>query len=98
MIRPEYAFILAFLIGSIPFGIGIAKLWGIKNLQQTGSGNTGATNVVRAAGWKAGALTFFLDFLKGLLPMLYLQCTHGCGESIFGSALQPYLATAIRHF
>ncbi len=99
MIRPELAFLISFFIGSIPFGVFIAKLWGIKSLREVGSGNTGATNVVRAAGWKAGALTFILDFLKGLLPMLYLKCTHGCGSenvwigfaAIIGHCYSPFL-------
>lgn len=99
MMRPELAFLLSFFIGSIPFGILVAKLWGIDSLKNIGSGNTGATNVVRAAGWKAGALTFFLDFLKGLLPMIYLKCTHGCGDAniwvgfaaVLGHCYSPFL-------
>lgn len=99
MMSPELAFLLSFFIGSIPFGVFVAKLWGIHSLKSVGSGNTGATNVVRAAGWKAGALTFFLDFLKGLLPMLYLKCTHGCGDAniwiglaaVIGHCYSPFL-------
>jgi acyl-phosphate glycerol 3-phosphate acyltransferase len=63
----------AFALGSIPFGWIIAKLWGVEDLRKVGSSNVGATNVVRTAGWVPGALTFALDFLKGLIPVLYFQ-------------------------
>lgn len=65
--------IVAFIIGSIPFGWIIAKLWGVEDLRKVGSANIGATNVTRTAGKLAGALTFILDFGKGLLPMLYFS-------------------------
>ena len=65
--------IIAFLAGSIPFGWIIAKLWGVEDLRKVGSSNVGATNVTRTAGKLAGALTFALDFAKGLLPMLYFS-------------------------
>ncbi|MGE4232004.1 MAG: glycerol-3-phosphate acyltransferase [Bacteriovoracia bacterium] len=58
----------AYFFGSIPFGVLIAKLWGISDVRKKGSGNIGATNVVRSAGWLAGALTFLFDGLKGFLP------------------------------
>lgn len=64
----------AFLLGSIPFGLLISKLYGIENLRGEGSGNIGATNVSRVLGfWPAGALTFFLDALKGVLLILPLR-------------------------
>ncbi|HLO98550.1 MAG TPA: glycerol-3-phosphate 1-O-acyltransferase PlsY [Fimbriimonas sp.] len=59
--------IVAFLVGSIPFGLLIAKSKGI-NILEVGSGNIGATNVHRALGAKAGTLVFALDILKGFLP------------------------------
>ncbi|MBI3544445.1 MAG: glycerol-3-phosphate acyltransferase [Deltaproteobacteria bacterium] len=61
----------SFAIGSIPFGWIIAKLWGISDLRTVGSSNIGATNVVRTAGWLPGALTFGLDFAKGVVPIVY---------------------------
>lgn len=59
--------IIAFLLGSIPFGLLIAKSKGI-NIREHGSGNIGATNVLRVVGKKYGISCFFLDFLKGLIP------------------------------
>jgi glycerol-3-phosphate acyltransferase PlsY len=58
-----------YLVGSIPFGVILARLHGV-NLRQVGSGNVGATNVARALGRKWGYLCFFLDLLKGLAPVL----------------------------
>jgi len=59
----------AYLLGSIPFGLLIAKAHG-KDLRSIGSGNIGATNVSRALGRKWAYVCFSLDVLKGLLPML----------------------------
>ncbi|MHC4456820.1 MAG: glycerol-3-phosphate 1-O-acyltransferase PlsY [Planctomycetota bacterium] len=63
------AIIAAYLLGSIPFGLLIAKAHG-KDLRSIGSGNIGATNVSRALGRKWGYFCFLLDVLKGLLPTL----------------------------
>jgi glycerol-3-phosphate acyltransferase PlsY len=61
--------ILAYLIGSIPVGVVLAKLKG-KDPRIVGSGNIGATNVMRAAGKTIGILTLAGDILKGLLPVM----------------------------
>ena len=61
--------IAAYLLGSIPFGLLIAKAHG-KDLRSIGSGNIGATNVSRALGRKWAYICFVLDVLKGLTPML----------------------------
>jgi acyl phosphate:glycerol-3-phosphate acyltransferase len=65
----------AFLLGSIPFGILMAHAFtDIKDLQARGSGNIGATNVSRVAGfWPAGFLTFLFDFLKGAIPVFVVS-------------------------
>jgi len=61
--------IAAYLLGSIPFGLIIAKAHG-KDLRSIGSGNIGATNLSRALGRKWAYLCFLLDATKGLVPML----------------------------
>ncbi|CAG1001836.1 glycerol-3-phosphate acyltransferase PlsY [Phycisphaerales bacterium] len=64
------AFILAaFLIGSIPFGLLVARAKGV-DIRKVGSGNIGATNVGRALGRKWFIVVFLLDFLKGCGPVL----------------------------
>jgi len=59
----------AYLLGSVPFGLLIAKAHG-KDLRAIGSGNIGATNLARAVGRKWAYVCFCLDAAKGLLPML----------------------------
>lgn len=61
--------ILSFLFGSIPSGLIIGKIYGI-DIRSAGSGNIGATNVLRTIGKKAGYLTFLFDMLKGLVPLI----------------------------
>ena len=63
------AIIGAYLLGSIPFGLLIARAHG-KDLRSVGSGNIGATNVSRALGRKWAYACFLLDVLKGLIPTL----------------------------
>jgi acyl phosphate:glycerol-3-phosphate acyltransferase len=60
---------LAYLVGSIPFGLIVGKANGI-DPRREGSGNIGATNLGRLLGAKFFALVFTLDFLKGMLPVL----------------------------
>lgn len=62
---------VAFLLGSIPFGVLFARVFGGEDVRRKGSGNIGATNVSRVAGfWPAGVLTFLFDALKGTLAVL----------------------------
>jgi acyl phosphate:glycerol-3-phosphate acyltransferase len=61
--------ILAYLLGSVPFGLLFARLKG-HDPRKIGSGNIGATNVVRAAGKGIGIATLVADILKGYLPVL----------------------------
>lgn len=63
------AVVASYLLGSVPFGVIVAKAHG-KDLRSIGSGNIGATNVARALGRKWAYLCFVLDVLKGLVPML----------------------------
>ena len=60
--------LLAFLLGSIPFGLLIAKAKGI-DIREHGSGNIGATNVLRVVGKKYGITCFLLDVFKGFIPV-----------------------------
>jgi glycerol-3-phosphate acyltransferase PlsY len=77
----------AFLLGSIPFGLIIARAFKVKDLTHQGSGNIGATNVSRVVGfWPAGFLTLVLDMFKGALPVALVAYT-GIPEAL-GSLLQ----------
>jgi glycerol-3-phosphate acyltransferase PlsY len=64
--------LIAYLIGSIPFGLIFAKSQGI-DIRSQGSGNIGATNVARVMGKKIGLLTLFFDLSKGLLPIIFAR-------------------------
>ena len=62
--------IFSYLIGAIPFGLLFAKAFTGVDVRTVGSGNIGATNVLRAGGKTAAALTLLADGLKGALPVL----------------------------
>ncbi len=64
---------LSYLLGAVPFGLLFSKLFSNIDVRTVGSGNIGATNVLRAAGKKAAAFTLFADCCKGLLPVLAVQ-------------------------
>jgi glycerol-3-phosphate acyltransferase PlsY len=59
-----------YLLGSVPFGVAVARLLAGVDPRRVGSGNIGASNVTRSAGKGAGALTLLLDAAKAALPML----------------------------
>jgi acyl phosphate:glycerol-3-phosphate acyltransferase len=59
----------AYLLGSIPWGLVLTRWAAAEDIRSRGSGNIGATNVVRVAGKSIGALTLVLDMLKGGLPV-----------------------------
>ena len=82
MVPIQAAYLLgAYLVGAIPFGLLFGKALGGIDVRAVGSGNIGATNVLRAAGKKAAILTLIADCLKGLLPVL-LAATLFSGELI----------------
>jgi glycerol-3-phosphate acyltransferase PlsY len=62
--------VAAYLIGSISAAIVVCKVMGLPDPRSEGSGNPGATNVLRVGGKKAAAITLFGDMLKGFLPVL----------------------------
>ena len=60
----------AYLLGAIPFSFLVARRFGVADVRQVGSGNVGATNVMRSAGKTAGAIAFALDASKGAVAAL----------------------------
>ncbi len=65
--------VAAYFLGSIPFGLILAKLLGGADVRTSGSGNIGATNVARVVGPLAGILTLLLDFAKGAAAVRLAQ-------------------------
>lgn len=78
--------IASYLLGAIPFGLWIGKIFFKKNLHDYGSGNTGTTNTFRILGVKAGISVFAFDLLKGTLATLLPLFFHidGVSPLIFG--------------
>lgn len=64
--------IVGYLLGSIPFGVLVSKRMGV-DIYRVGSGNPGATNVLRSIGKPAGYTVFILDFLKGILATTWFK-------------------------
>lgn len=62
--------ILSYLLGSIPFGIVITKLFNMGDLRKVGSGNIGATNVMRVGGLRMAGLVWLLDMAKAIIAVL----------------------------
>ncbi len=68
---------VSYLIGAIPFGLLFTKLFSGIDVRSVGSGNIGATNVLRASGKKAAVLTLLADALKGFLPVFLARRLFG---------------------
>ena len=83
----------AFLLGSIPFGLVIARTFKGIDPRKEGSGNIGSTNVARTCGLPLGLLTLFCDIMKGLLPSLL--AVHCLPSALMQSAVA--LAAVLGH-
>lgn len=73
LILPIVATIVAYLIGSLSFAVIVSKAFGLSDPRTYGSGNPGATNVLRSGSKKAAAVTLLLDALKGFVPVLLVK-------------------------
>jgi glycerol-3-phosphate acyltransferase PlsY len=69
MLTPVLLIAAAYLIGSIPASFLVARAFGVADVRRVGSGNVGATNVLRSAGKPAGAIALALDVAKGALAV-----------------------------
>lgn len=78
--------LFGYLIGSIPFGIIISKLFGI-DIRKVGSGNIGATNIYRALGPVPASLVFILDLLKGTISIYTAQIILPSSPAFFSKEL-----------
>ena len=65
--------IISYLMGSIPFGFILTKIFIKKDIREIGSGNIGATNVLRTGNKSIGYLTLILDILKAITPVIYVK-------------------------
>ncbi len=81
--------IISYFLGSIPFGLILSKLFLKKDIREIGSGNIGATNVLRSGNKIIGYLTLLLDILKAVIPVLYIKINYP--DLIYISSLSVFL-------
>jgi len=81
--------IISYLIGSIPFGLILTKIFLKKDIREIGSGNIGATNALRAGNKLIGYSTLLLDVLKAVIPVLYVKINFP--EMVYMSALFAFV-------
>lgn len=96
MIEALYVALTAYLFGSFPTAIIAGKLLKKIDIRDYGSGNAGATNVLRVLGWKAGLAVLLIDMFKGFVPVYWLtEMIAGAGENlIYYQILAAVLAIA----
>ncbi len=82
---------IAYLIGSISSAIIICRLMGLPDPREQGSGNPGATNVMRIGGKKAAAITLFGDLLKGFIPVYIANFLGGSALLLASTGLAAFL-------
>ena len=80
---------ISYLLGSIPFGLILTKLFLKKDIRDIGSGNIGATNVLRSGNKLLGYSTLVLDILKAILPVIYVKFNYQ--DLIYISSLSVFL-------
>lgn len=97
--QPLLSLLLGYLLGSIPFGILLTRLGGAGDLRSIGSGNIGATNVLRTGRKGLAALTLLLDMLKGTAAVLIARALWpGCEEIAAIGAFLGHLWPLWLHF
>ena len=79
----------SYLLGSIPFGLLLTKIFLKKDIRKVGSGNIGATNVLRTGNKIIGYLTLILDVLKAVTPVLYIKFNFP--ELVYISSLSVFI-------
>ena len=81
--------LISYLMGSIPFGLILTKIFLNKDIREIGSGNIGATNVLRAGNKIVGYSTLILDVLKAIIPIIYIKLNYP--DLIYVSSLSVFL-------
>jgi len=81
--------IISYLLGSIPFGLILTKIFLKKDIRDIGSGNIGATNALRSGNKFIGYSTLLLDIIKAIFPVLYIKINYP--DLVYISALSVFL-------
>ena len=84
-----FIILLSYLIGSIPFGYLLTKFFLKKDIRKVGSGNIGATNVLRTGNKAVGYATLILDILKAVIPVVFVKIYYN--EYLYISSLSVFL-------
>src|ERR1700760_4813282 len=88
--------VVAYLLGSIPFGYLLVRIFRGEDIRQTGSGNIGATNVARSGAKGLGIATLILDALKGALAVGLADLVAGSKYNLCGDFVQHPCAPGLR--
>ena len=80
---------ICYLMGSIPFGLVLTKIFLKKDIRDIGSGNIGATNVLRTGNKIIGYTTLFFDIIKAVVPVIYIKLYYP--ELIYIASLSAFL-------
>ena len=80
---------ICYLMGSIPFGLILTKIFLKKDIRNIGSGNIGATNVLRTGNKIIGYSTLFFDIIKAVVPVIYIKLNYP--ELIYIASLSAFL-------
>jgi len=91
ILRYAAVIVLGYLVGSFPTGYLVARLWKGVDPRQHGSGRTGGTNILRAAGRGAALLTVLGDLLKGVLAVLLARALVGTDSAVVMAGLAAVL-------
>ena len=81
--------IISYLMGSIPFGLILTKIFLKKDIREIGSGNIGATNALRTGNKTLGSSTLILDILKAIIPVIYVKIFYE--DSLYVASLCSFL-------
>ena len=81
--------IISYLMGSIPFGLILTRIFLKKDIREIGSGNIGATNALRTGNKLIGYSTLILDVLKAVIPVLYVKINFS--DAVYISALCAFI-------
>lgn len=95
--QPAFIILVAYLLGSIPFGYLIVRATQGADVRETGSGGTGATNVSRRAGKAAGVLTLVLDAVKGAAAVVIAKVMLNSTEDAYWWITAAAIAVIVGH-
>jgi glycerol-3-phosphate acyltransferase PlsY len=87
--------IASYLMGSIPFGLILTKIFLKKDIREIGSGNIGATNALRTGNKLIGYSTLILDISKAIIPVIYVRINYP--DLIYIASLCAFFRTCVPH-